>query len=116
MTLSQTGDTIVEVLIAMAVLSMVLGGAYVASNRSLAVSQQNQERAEALKLVEGQMEQLKSNDPGGADCFGSCVIDTGGAKYTLNIESKPSGYRVTAVWQSVFGREDNIEMWYRPQE
>lgn len=53
------GDTIVEVLIAVAVISAVLGGAYASAGRSLAGSRQSQERGEALKLVESQLERLK---------------------------------------------------------
>jgi type II secretory pathway pseudopilin PulG len=58
--LKGAGDTIVEVLIALAVLSAVLGGAYLSANRSLASNRDSQERGEALKLAEGQIEQLKS--------------------------------------------------------
>jgi len=55
----EAGDTIVEVLIATAVISAALGMAYAISNRSLRAGQQSQERVEALKLVEGQIEKLK---------------------------------------------------------
>lgn len=57
---SQIGDTIVEVLLAMAVVSSVLGGAYVAANRSVNANRSAQERAEAVKLVESQLERLKA--------------------------------------------------------
>lgn len=57
--LHQRGDTIVEVLIAITVVSMILGGAYVTTNRSLLASRDAQERGTALKLVESQIEQLK---------------------------------------------------------
>lgn len=56
---NQKGDTIVEVLLAIAVVSSVLGGAYVAANRSLNTNRAAQERAEATKLVESQLESLK---------------------------------------------------------
>ena len=56
---SQSGDTIVEVLIALIIIAVILTGAYVASNRSLNTSRASQERGEATKLVEGQLEQLK---------------------------------------------------------
>ena len=58
-TKNQTGDTIVEVLLAIAVVSSVLGGAYVAANRSLNTNRAAQERTEAAKLVESQIERLK---------------------------------------------------------
>jgi len=57
---SERGDTIVEVLISIAVVTMVLGGAYVTTNRSLQNTRGAQERAIALKLAESQLEQLKS--------------------------------------------------------
>jgi type II secretory pathway component PulJ len=52
------GDTIVEVLIAMAVASSVLGGAYVVVNRTMANTRQAQEHTEALQLANGQIERL----------------------------------------------------------
>lgn len=57
--LNQAGDTIVEVLIAMAVVSLVLGGAYATANRSFLSIKLAQERSEALKLAEDQLEQLR---------------------------------------------------------
>ena len=59
LTLNQAGDTIVEVLLAIAVVSVVLGGAFVSASHSLRGSQLTQERTEALKWVEGQVESLK---------------------------------------------------------
>jgi len=58
--LGEGGDTIVEVLISIAVISMILGGAYVTTNKSLKGSRAAQERSDALKLVESQVESLKS--------------------------------------------------------
>lgn len=55
----ERGDTIVEVLIAVAVIALVLAGAYVATNRSLLASRSSQERVNALKLAESQIEQIK---------------------------------------------------------
>jgi len=65
--LNQRGDTIVEVLIAITVVSMILGGAYTTTNRSLQASRSAQEQGVATKLVEGQLEQLKAlaDVPGG---------------------------------------------------
>jgi len=56
---TQSGDTIIEVLVAISVVSIVLGGAYATANRSLNNIRGAQERVEALKLVEGQLERLK---------------------------------------------------------
>lgn len=56
----QRGDTIVEVLIAIAVISLVLAGAYVTTNRNLLATRAAQERGNALTLAESQLEQIKS--------------------------------------------------------
>lgn len=56
----QRGDTIVEVLLALAVLGAVLGGAYVISNRNIITNRMSQERLEATKLAEAQLEKIKS--------------------------------------------------------
>lgn len=58
--LNQAGDTIVEVLVSVMVVGLAIGLAYGVANRSLRGSRQAQERGEALKLAEGQIETLKS--------------------------------------------------------
>ncbi len=55
---SQRGDTIIEVLIAMSVLSLVLVTGYSISTRSLNGIRVSQERGEALKIAESQVEML----------------------------------------------------------
>jgi len=57
--LHQKGDTIVEVIIAMAVLSLILGGAYASARHSLNATIQAHEHSTALKIAEGQLEKLK---------------------------------------------------------
>lgn len=57
---SETGDTIVEVLIAVTIIGLSIGLAYGVANRSLKTARQSQERTEAVKLAEGQTEQLKA--------------------------------------------------------
>jgi Tfp pilus assembly protein PilV len=54
------GDTIIEVLVCLAVLGFAMTVAYSISTRNLQVIRQSQERAEALKIAEGQIETLKS--------------------------------------------------------
>lgn len=65
--LNQIGDTIVEVLVVIVVLSVVLISAYGIAVRSLQDTQTTQERAYALKVAEGQLERLRalaaSGDP-----------------------------------------------------
>lgn len=62
--LTQAGDTIVEVLISIAIVSTILGGAFVTTRNSQAGVRDSQEHAEALKLVESQLEQLRADAAG----------------------------------------------------
>lgn len=56
----QKGDTIVEVLISISVLSLILSASYALANRSSYAVRQAQERSEAVKIAESQLESLKS--------------------------------------------------------
>lgn len=58
--LNYNGDTIVEVLIAVAVIGSVLGITYGTMNRNMMILRDNQERTEAVKLAQGQVESLKA--------------------------------------------------------
>lgn len=60
--LDSHGDTIVEVLIVIMVLSVVLVSAYGVATRSQKANQQTQEHTQALKIAEGQLENLKAYD------------------------------------------------------
>src|ERR1017187_1268844 len=57
--LHQKGDTIIEVLIAIAIISFILGGAYVTSNNSLLATHDAQEHGAALQLLQTEVELLK---------------------------------------------------------
>ena len=57
--LNSHGDTIVEVLIAITVISTVLGGAFVSARRNLDTTQQAKERDQGVRLIESQIERLK---------------------------------------------------------
>ncbi len=57
--LNTTGDTIVEVLIAILVVATILGGAFVSARRSQVAVRSSQERVEGLKVAESQMERVK---------------------------------------------------------
>ena len=82
----QNGDTIVEVLIALVVISVVLVGAYVSSNKSFNNSRQAEERGQALKYLEGQLEQLKAGSLTGATVFSTAnyCFAPNGTLTTLN--------------------------------
>lgn len=58
--LNNTGDTIVEVLIAVAVLSLVLTSSFALANRSALMTRQAAERGEASKVAQTEIEQFKS--------------------------------------------------------
>lgn len=123
----ETGDTIVEVLIAIAVVSLILGGAYVTTNRSLLATRAAEERGNALKLAESQVEQLKgiANSSLADTIFGTgtpmpfcisgvsgavvavanpdCVVNASGTptniepKYNLSVERGPDGNTFTVT-------------------
>lgn len=57
--LTQLGDTIVEVLICMAIAGLALGLAYGTTRRSLNQIREAEERQEAVKLAEEQIERLQ---------------------------------------------------------
>jgi prepilin-type N-terminal cleavage/methylation domain-containing protein len=80
--LGQRGDTIVEVLVCIAIVSLILTGAYVTTQRSSVGVRNSQEHAEALKLVEAQLERVRADAAGGAGKVFSattpfCMIDAG---------------------------------------
>jgi type II secretory pathway pseudopilin PulG len=54
------GDTIIEVMFAMAIIGVVLAAAYATASRNLQTSQFAKERTQASKIAEGQLEQLKT--------------------------------------------------------
>jgi type II secretory pathway pseudopilin PulG len=56
---TEAGDTIIEVLISIAIVSVILGGAFVTTRNSQIGVRDSQEHAEALKLIESQIEQLR---------------------------------------------------------
>lgn len=67
----QAGDTIVEVLVAIAIMGLALGSAYALSNRSFRTAMHSKERTEALALAQGQVEFLR--DTSLSDTIGSLL-------------------------------------------
>jgi prepilin-type N-terminal cleavage/methylation domain-containing protein len=57
----QKGDTMIEVMIALAIIGSVIAMSYATASRALRVGQEAQERTEAVKLVESQIETLKAS-------------------------------------------------------
>lgn len=142
----QRGDTMVEVLIAIAVVSLILGGAYVTTNKSLQATRAAQERSTALKLAEAQMERLKGlAESNPASLFGppappdpfciaadntlrlathdDCAVNNTGAPtdtepiYHISIERTGNTFSLTETWTNVSGQvEDSLQLSYRVYE
>jgi type II secretory pathway pseudopilin PulG len=132
--LNNRGDTIVEVLLAIAIVSSVLGGAFVSASRSLRGTQVSQERGEALQLVEGQLERVKAalKDPlkSGAvlGAAGNFCLDDGliprtggfcnqgpGGRYTLAIVRVTNTFTASARWSNAGGGavQEQVSIVYR---
>lgn len=140
----ERGDTLVEVLIAIAVVSLILGGAYVTTNRSLQATRAAQERSIALKLAESQIERIKglaASDPDvlfGAPspfCISAatglpvdasdeaCAVNESGAPtsdepvFRISIARDSNQFTLTEAWFNVNGQvEDNLQLRYRVYE
>lgn len=138
----QAGDTIVEVLIAIAIVSLVLVGAFYVANTSTKTVQDNQEHTEAQQQLQTQVEALRSYlsgiAPAGADGNGNNVIPEG-AKYCMGNDFLPHAesdplcvaravggttakptftragniYTFTIRWDSIKGGTGNEEFIYR---
>ncbi|HSX43986.1 MAG TPA: hypothetical protein VLE69_01640 [Candidatus Saccharimonadales bacterium] len=66
MIVNKRGDTIVEVLIAILVITTVLGAAYASVNTSANGARQSQERSQAIQAMEAQTESLKQEASNGS--------------------------------------------------
>ena len=58
--LNQAGDTLVEVILAVAIISSVLTGAFLVSQRSALAVRNSQEQGEALQILQGQVELVRA--------------------------------------------------------
>lgn len=121
------GDTIVEVLIAVAVVSLVVATAYAVVNKSVTAIQSAQEQSYAQKLVEQQVELLRTASSAPSTLGGcytqtaayslvpaDCTISNGGATYTISI-TKPAGdtaYTIRAVWETPGGQQARVSAYY----
>lgn len=79
---NQSGDTIVEVLIAVVVVASVLAGAFTVSQKSSLAVRQSQERGEMLQLLQGQVELVRGIALNAAD-YSDPIFETApsGAEY-----------------------------------
>jgi prepilin-type N-terminal cleavage/methylation domain-containing protein len=140
--LTQRGDTIVEVLIAIAIISMVLAGAFVMTNNSLQGSRGAQERTNAVKLVESQIELIKGLATTNSQAvFGAgvpasfcvnnavavvastnaaCTMNAAGAPttaepaYRISVTRSGNTFTVRNTWTTLRGNTtSNVQMSYR---
>jgi type II secretory pathway pseudopilin PulG len=75
---SQSGDTIIEVLISVAICGFVLGGSYYVINHQLGQIENRQEHNQATKLVESQIEDLRAyTGPADLSTVGCFTITSG---------------------------------------
>lgn len=121
-TRNQRGDTIVEVLVVLAVLGMALGTSYAIAGRSLINARQAQENAKATELLKEQLETIRVLAAQGSIlpthsnfCIGVDGVRKTGANTNPECLFENSLYRVTvtqssdqkftlkAVWDDVGG-------------
>ena len=127
--LNQAGDTIVEVLIATAVVGMMLTGAFAISNASLKQIRMSQERSEAHRIAASQLELLKQSST--SVSTGCLVISSGRItnaigpacnqgidnRYRVNISSTAlRAYSVSVTWDNLAGSQDNVTVDYRVEQ
>lgn len=123
------GDTIVEVLIAVAIVSAVLVTAYAVTNRNIQSSQAAQEQSYAQKIAQRQVELLRgaANRPADGSCLddsgnkvsgAACSQTVGGATYVLSItRANPTDpYSVKVHWDVLGGGAADVIMYYRVAE
>lgn len=130
--LNKSGETIIEVLISVAVIGATLAGSYYLANRSSQQTRAAVERTEALKAAESKVEILRSNlkndialEGSGPYCVlsgsmstvsdGICKVEP---RYniltTVSTTAGVSTYAFTATWDSILGTQDTLTIYYRP--
>lgn len=108
---SQTGDTIVEVLLCLAVIASVLTFTFVTVNKNSQAVRRSQERTEALQLAQGQVEILKEylKDP-------SSPPITNSDYFCLDLSPGITKYQVSAPYSALqFPLTADDFSKYRPQ-
>lgn len=133
------GDTIVEVLVSIAILSIVLGTAYITSSSSLRRGTDAGSRNQAVGYAQEQIERIKNIANSGSGtvptnprfCFdpdnppddpatilgpsATCTIDN--TPYSVVVEYDPAPsrkvYKVTVTWESAGGGQDEMLLYYR---
>lgn len=135
---NQKGDTIIEVLIVLAVLGLAISISYATANRSLINARQAQESSKATVLLQSQIEGLRTLAPLSAtnpaknifqpvanlyciDGSGNVVSSVGDPNpctfdgiYVVSIKHESNSFVLKAVWDDVSGQgKASASMTYR---
>lgn len=129
---STRGDTIVEVLISLLVISAILVGAFVLSQRSSRNVRDSQEHSEALGLLQAQVELLRTaaslpspgglGNPTGTFCMDDTAnVSTSCAKpprYNVAINKTDESlgtrtYKFDVTWDAIGGGKGSETIYYR---
>lgn len=136
---NQRGDTIVEVMIAITVISVILAGAFVVSQKSTNNVQDSQEHTMAQQVLQGQVEKLRTvlggsdrsvatdlitlSNNGSAFCmldaspFFATSTDARCKKvenlYNLTITQAGTTYKLKATWDRLGSSTSTADMYYR---
>lgn len=141
---NQNGDTIVEVLVSLAVMGLVIAGAFSIVNVALRNSRQAQERSEATKIAESQIEAIKASDSAKPARFcmagsktpvsfaeappsnldeetytsypAGCRELGTGRLYFASVEHTDDRYTVTVRWERIGGGKEQLTMAYEGYE
>jgi prepilin-type N-terminal cleavage/methylation domain-containing protein len=138
---SQRGDTIIEVMVAIVVVSLVLVAAYVATTRNISGLQDTSEHSTALQLAQTQIEYLHNvpistviangcfDDTGKpvSGVAGTCLVKADGSPagstepaYQLKLTAHPNAYEIQVQWassgvsQSDTTDTDSVSLYYQP--
>ena len=131
--LKQRGDTIVEVLIATAVVSLVLTGAMAVSNNSLKQIRGAQERSEAQAYAQSTVELLDGYTGAKGNALNDkCLyIDNpaGSISAALKTDTKcefsrykqvityvAGSYVITVTWDGITGNQETLTLAYRTEK
>ena len=133
--LKQRGDTIVEVLIATAVVSLVLTGAMAVSNNSLKQIRAAQERSEAqayaqstVELLDGYtgQQQPLQQTPFCLNIISGAIIKSlennlncifsDRYKQLVTYDQNKKSYTVTITWDGITGNQETLTLAYRTEK
>jgi type II secretory pathway pseudopilin PulG len=96
--LQQKGDTIIEVMFAVAIVGITIASAYGVATLSLRNARQAQERGEALKIAESQIESLRAIAAGDDTAKQDAIFDvaSGDPIFCINSSGDPVNAKTAA--------------------